>query len=289
MTEKLALITVVYNNYTVLQDFFRSLEKQDTNKFHVYVVDLSTTPQQYEYSPFATVIKGPNLGYAYGANRGIQKAIEDGFTAFGIINSDVYVADTFINAVLDSINRHPESVIGGKIYYAPGYEYHKDRYSPQDAGKVIWFAGGHIDWANMITTHIGVDEVDHGQFNTEVEVDFITGCFVAYDKTVVDKVGEWDESWFLYYEDTDFSTRAHAKGVKILYDPTIMLWHKNAQSTGGSGSSIHIKYQEKNRLRFGFMYAPLWTKLHLAKNAILASFLKPQQADTEHSNQKLPQ
>jgi GT2 family glycosyltransferase len=274
MNNQIAIITVVYNNYEVLTDFFTSLKSQETLNFHVFVVDLSTEPQQYAYTPFATVIKGPNRGYAYGANRGIRKAIEEGYSKFIVINSDVYVADNFINQTISALKTNPGSILGGKIYYAPGYEYHKDRYQKEDIGKVIWFAGGSIDWANMITSHIGVDELDKGQFDIPTDVDFITGCFIAYDKSVVDTVGDWDESWFLYYEDTDFCVRAHKKGIRLIYQPSIKLWHKNAQSTGGSGSSIHVMYQEKNRLRFGFKYAPLWTKLHLAKNEVLSYFSK---------------
>lgn len=272
MDKKIAIITVVYNNYTVLADFFTSLESQDTSRFHVYVIDLSTEPQEYQYVPFATVLKGPNRGYAFGANFGVQKATEDGYSRYVIINSDVFVASNFIEQVTKALDENPKAIIGAKIYYAPGYEYHKDRYPKEAIGKIIWFGGGEIDWSNMITKHIGVDEVDSPSFTEKKEVDFITGCFMAYDKSVVETVGEWDESWFLYYEDTDYCVRAARLGVKIIYIPEIVLWHKNAQSTGGSGSSIHTNYQNKNRFRFGLKYAPLWTKLHLIKNEVLAFF-----------------
>ncbi len=66
---------------------------------------------------------------------------------------------------------------------------------------------------------------------------------MAYDKKIYEKVGKWDESYFLYYEDADFCERALKKQISLIYDSTIMLWHKNAQSTGGSGSSLHQKYQ----------------------------------------------
>jgi GT2 family glycosyltransferase len=95
---------------------------------------------------------------------------------------------------------------------------------------------------------------------------------MAYKKSVLNIVGKWDESYFLYYEDADFCERALKKGVSLLYDPSIHLWHKNAQSTGGSGSSLHQKYQTKNRLIFGLKYAPFRTKIHLLLN-IFRDFL----------------
>jgi len=89
------------------------------------------------------------------------------------------------------------------------------------------------------------------------------------DKSAIDKLGYWDETYFLYFEDSDFCVRAKRMGIKLIYDPRIILWHKNSQSTGGPGSKIHEKYQRINRLRFGIKYAPLKTKLHLIKQWLL--------------------
>jgi GT2 family glycosyltransferase len=271
MNLSLALVTVVYNNYAVLDDFFVSLNAQSTKNFRVYVIDLSSKPQDYSYPEYTVHLRSENKGYAHGANVGIARALKDGYTMFAVINSDVLVAPDLVAKTIASVARHPGCVLGGKIYYAPGFEFHKDRYENHDRGKVIWFAGGSIDWANMITSHDGVDEVDVGDYEDERKTDFITGCFMAYDISVYKKVGEWDERYFLYYEDTDFSMRANRAGCPLVYDPSLVLWHKNAQSTDGSGSGIHMKYQERNRLRFGLAYAPWRTKLHLVKNAALAA------------------
>src|SRR3989304_3264732 len=58
-----------------------------------------------------------------------------------------------------------DGIVSPKIYFAPGFEFHKDKYPKTDLGKVIWYAGGRIDWSNIIGMHVGVDEVDIGQFN----------------------------------------------------------------------------------------------------------------------------
>lgn len=89
---------------------------------------------------------------------------------------------------------------------------------------------------------------------------------MIFDKKVVERVGHWDEDYFLYFEDADFCEKAKRKKIQLYYDPSIILWHKNAQSTGGSGSSLQQKYQLKNRLKFALKYAPLKTKLHLLWN-----------------------
>lgn len=270
MKKKLALITVVYNNYQILDDFFQSLEKQNNKNFHLFIADLSTKQQKIKETSFPiTVIFGKNKGYGYGINLGLKKAIELGLDQFCVLNNDIFFEKDFIDNCFLSLKNHPGSLIGGKIYYAPGYEYHKQKYQKKDLGRVVWYAGGSVDWQSVITPHIGVDQVDNGQFDKEKKIDFVTGCLMVLDKKVIDKVGFFDESYFLYYEDADLSLRAKRNNVPLIYDPTIVIWHKNAQSTEGAGSSIHQKFQKKNRLKFGLKYAPIKTKLHLIKNFLL--------------------
>jgi hypothetical protein len=273
MSDKIAIITVVYNNYSVLSDFFDGLKKQENINFHVFITDNSTVKKKLPPSDFPlTVINSENLGYAHGVNQALEKAAEIGLEKFCVINNDTYFERDFVDKILKSLDKHPTSIIGGKIYYAPGYEFHKSRYKRGDLGRIIWFAGGEIDWDNAQARHLGVDRVDHGQFEKLRPVDFITGCLMVFDKSALENVGFWDEKYFLYYEDADWSVRAVKQGIKLVYDPSIIIWHKNAQSTEGSGSLLHQKYQNKNRLRFGLKYAPLKTKLYLLKNYFLDFF-----------------
>ncbi len=265
----LAVVTVVYENYTVLEDFFESLTNQKNKSFRLFLVDLSDNKKSIPDVNFSqTVIKASNKGYSFGVNLGIKKALEMGYDIFCVINDDTYFKTDFIESITSSIRKHPNAVVGGKIYYAPGYEYHKDRYAKKNLGKVLWYAGGSVDWNHALTPHRGVDEIDTGQYDTFGETDFINGALMIFDKTVIDKVGFWGEKYFLYFEDADFSVRAKRAGISLYFDPQIVIWHKNSASTGGSGSKLHQKYQDRNRLRFGLKYAPWKTKLHLIKNYI---------------------
>lgn len=272
---RLAIVTVVYKNYTVLEDYVKSLRIQTDKNFKVFMVDLTEEPRQKipslarDDTQFGkTILHSSNKGYAHGVNVGLKQALKEGLTEFCVMNSDTYFEEDFVANIKRTLSTHPQTICGGKIYYAAGYEYHKDQYDKKDLGNVIWFAGGRTDWDHAITNHIGVDKVDEGQFDEEKKVDFITGCLLFFDKAVLDKVGMWNETYFLYYEDADWCVRAIQKGVPLMYIPTVTLWHKNAQSTNGSGSAIHTSYQKKNRIKFGLKYAPLKTKVHLLRNAV---------------------
>lgn len=274
MKNKLAIVTVIFKNYTILDDYFASLEKQTEADFHVFAVDLTPDPKPYTYPPYVTYIHDRNGGYAFGINQGIKRAIQEGYEAFCAMNCDVTINESFVANVKKSIAAHPSSLIGGKIYYYPGYEYHKDRYSESERGKVFWYAGGITDWANVYTTHTAVDEVDKGQRDNFEETTFITGCLMCYDKSVIDTIGHWDEKYFLYYEDADYCARAMKAGIKLYYDPSLVIWHKSGQSTEGAASAFQQQYLENNRFRFGMRYAPLRTKAHLLKNRLCAFLLK---------------
>lgn len=285
MNERIALISPVYQNYDILQDFFTSLKKQKNKNFKVFVADLSPIKKQINSQGVnTTVLNENNLGYAHGVNVGVKKAISEGYSRFCVLNNDTFVGPDFINNIIKTMDKNPSSLIGGKIYYAKGYEYHKDRYQKNDLGNVFWYAGGIMDWANVYTKHRGVDLVDKKQYEKSEETEFITGCLICFDKKVWDRVGAWDESYFLYYEDADYCQRAKILGFKLLYEPKIIMWHKVSQSTGGSGSSLHMKYQEKNRLTFGLKYAPLRTKLHLLKNYFFNKKIKQIQKEKNGNN-----
>ncbi len=272
MNKKLAIISVSYENYSLLEDFLASLTKQINRNFHLFITDLSVVKKPILKKNFGlTVLTGENLGYAHGVNLGLKEAIRQGYELFCVINDDVFFKDDLVEKALSALGKHPQSIIGGKIYYAPGHEYHKERYDKKDLGKVLWYAGGEIDWDHMMIKHRGVDEIDKNQYDISSESEFITGCLMLFDKNVLNKVGFWNESYFLYFEDADFCILAKRVGLKLYYDPSLVIWHKVSQSTGGSGSTIHQKYQSKNKVRLGLKYAPLRTKVHLLKNYFLDS------------------
>ncbi|PJE63810.1 hypothetical protein COU89_01195, partial [Candidatus Roizmanbacteria bacterium CG10_big_fil_rev_8_21_14_0_10_45_7] len=124
------------------------------------------------------------------------------------------------------------------------------------------------DWKNALTLHRGVDEVDKGQYDKAVRTEFITGCLMAFDESVIQKTGYFDEKYFLYYEDADYCERAKRTRVPLIYDPSLIIWHKNSQSTQGAGSVFQQRYQKKNRLRYALNYAPFNTKLHVLLNYV---------------------
>lgn len=246
--------------------------KRDNFKLTIVVVDNASTDGSQsailniknKISNIEFIRNEKNLGFSGGHNVAIQYAFENKADYVLILNNDTYVDRNFLEELLKVSEEDGKiGILIPKIYFSPGFEYHKDRYSENELGKVFWYAGGEMDWANIIGHHRGVDLVDKGQFDKSEETELATGCCMLIKKEVFEKVGMFDDKYFLYYEDADLSIRAKKKGFKVIYVPKSLIWHKNAGSAGGSGSVLQDYYITRNRLLFGFRYAPFRSKIAL--------------------------
>lgn len=254
MNFKIAIVVVSYKVEKDLLACLSSLKK--------------LSPGEYETKIFVIDNNKINLGFAGGNNSGIKQALVWGADFVLILNPDTLVDQNLIKEVLKEIRDKPDvGIAGPKIYFASGYEFYKDRYDKRNLGKVIWWAGGEMDWKNVMTKHMGVDEIDGGQFNIAGETETIPGTAMFIRREVFAKVGFFDERYFLYFEESDFCRRAKQAGFKLWYVPKAVIWHKNAQSSG-VGSDLQDYYITRNRLFFGFKYAPLRSKFNLLEEAV---------------------
>lgn len=204
---------------------------------------------------------GANLGFAGGNNIGIKDAVKKGSDYILLLNNDVILPADLIQKLVKFMEDNPNvGLASPKMYFAKGYEFHKDRYKESEKGKVFWYAGGILDWDNIYSSHRGVDEIDNGQYDDVVETDFANGACVIVKREVFEKIGYLDHSFFLYWEDADFSQRAKLAGFKVMYYPGTHMWHKVSASTGGSGSPTNDYFLTRNRYFFSKRYARLRTK-----------------------------
>ncbi len=273
--KKLCIIILEYNNPKMTLSTLKSLAKArlpQNIKHQTILVDNSPVPDGTlekavkEFKNLKYIVTHKNTGFAAGNNLGIKKALKQKYDYFLLLNNDVKVSPSFLVNLFKSIKEGADLVVP-KIYFAKGYEYHKDRYQKKDLGKVIWYAGGLIDWDNVYSKHLGMDEVDQGQFNKSQSVELANFCCVLIKKQVFNLIGLLDENYFLYWEDADFSIRAKKAGFNLVYQPKSKIWHKSSGSSG-SGSNLHDYYLTRNRLMFGFKYASLKTKLALIKESL---------------------
>ena len=164
------------------------------------------------------------MGFAGGNNIGIQHALKRGSEFALLLNNDTTIDPDALGTLLRTMEENPEAgIVGGKIYYL-------------DRPNVIWFAGGYFNANSGFGDHYGKSEEDHGQYNRVRECDFITGCCMLIRCEVCEKIGLLDDSYFLYYEDADFCTRARRAGYSVLYQPRAVIYHKISRATSWGSS-----------------------------------------------------
>ncbi len=211
---------------------------------------------------------GANLGFAGGNNAGIRDALDRGVDYVMVLNNDTLLDKDVLVRLMGVLEQDQKvGAVSPKIYFAKGFEFHKERYNKTDIGKVIWYAGGKIDWKNVYGSARGADEVDTGKYETVQETDFAAGACMLLKAKALKEVGLFDENFFMYYEDTDLSQRMKKADWKVLYYPEALIWHKVAQSSG-IGSELNDYFLTRNRMIFGMKYASLRTKFALFRESI---------------------
>lgn len=272
--KKVFIVVLHYRGKQFTRQCLLSLNRVKTNGFFLktVVVD-NNSPEpiidlKKEFSGNTLIKNKENLGFAEGNNVGIRYALKQKADYVMLLNNDTIVDPQMIVRLIKAGEVDKKiGILGPKIYFAPGFEFHKKRYKPDEQGKVIWYAGGIIDWDNILASHRGVDEVDKGQYEEQIETDFISGCAMFIKNEVFEKIGLLDKRYFLYLEDNDFCQRAKGAGFKVVYTPKAHLWHLNAGSSE-VGGPLHDYYLARNRMLFGMQYAPWRAKIALISESI---------------------
>lgn len=277
MRTKIFIIVLNWNGAADTIECLDSLSKLviEGISLRVVVVDNASTDDSVRkiksiVFPFDLVVleNSENLGFAGGNNVGLEYSLENGADYVMVLNNDTMVDSKLLISLISSFEKERNiGVISPKIYFAKGFEFHKDRYSTPDLGKVIWYAGGRIDWDNVFGFNVGVDEVDRGQFDGIYETDFATGCCSFFSASALRKTGFYDKRYFMYFEDVDLSVRLKKLGYKVLFNSDGVVFHKVARSSG-IGSNLNDYFITRNRLLFGLTYAPLRSKLSLIRESL---------------------
>lgn len=276
---KVAIVVLTINSLKMVKEELSNISKLVTNSLDVLciVVDNgSTDGTEKELKNFTLnnikykyIQTGKNLGFTGGNNIGIKYALGNGCDYILILNDDMILPKDLLTKLVGFLDNNSKvGIVSPKIYFAKGHEFHKDRYLNKELGKVIWYAGGKIDWDNIYTSHIGVDEVDSEKFNKISKIELASGSCMLVRRNVFEKIGFLDEGLFLYWEDADFCMRARYVGFEIYFNPKTSVWHKVSASAGGSGSKSNDYFLIRNRYYFAMKYASLRTKFAVLRDTV---------------------
>lgn len=272
--KKIFVITVNWNGKKDTLDCLQSLDRVEfAGELGVVVVDNASKDGSLKsirerFGNVHIIANRTNRGFSGGNNQGLEFALRHGADYVLLVNNDTILAQQAVQHLYESLEKHKDvGVASPKIYFLGGSEFHHTRYKDSERGKVLWYAGGLIDWDTVSASHRGVDEVDKGQYDQEAKTDFATGCAMMIRVQILKEVGFFDERYYLYYEDLDLTMRIKKRGAEIRYVPGAIIWHKNAGSSH-SGSGLQDYYLTRNRLLFSMTYAPVKSRISILRESL---------------------
>lgn len=259
-------VFIIILNWNGLQDTLECLEsvfKLTYENFEVAVVDNgsqddSVSVIQNNFPNIRLILNTENLGYAGGNNVGIRYALGQNAEYIWLLNNDTVVeTDALTNMVAEAEKDPSVGIAGSKIYY-------------YNCPKKIWFTYTKIDWSRGISNHIGIGDTDIGQYDHVKDVDRVTGCSMLVKKDVCDKVGLFDERFFLYAEEVEWCVRARKAGFKCIFTPLSIVYHKVGASIKKNWFTIFSYYNTRNMLqtvRKNFSFP--WREIYILNIVIL--------------------
>lgn len=120
-------------------------------------------------------------------------------------------------------------------------------YAVQNSGVVVFKNGYGRDRGAVVRGTTQFYEIDNPFFSQKAEIHAFTGASVIIRKEVFEKLGGFDEKYFMYYEDVDLSLRMQRQGWKIVYEPKSVVYHIHSGSSK-EWSSFFSYHVEKNHL-----------------------------------------
>jgi hypothetical protein len=235
-----SVIVVNYNGENLLPSCLDSIIGQNYEKLEVVVVDNCSSDGSRDLIrskyPSALLVEMPtNVGYARAANQGITTARGE---VFVLADTDAVLAPDWVRAVVRACRAQGAAIVGGKVYFS-------------NRGRLLYSAGGLVNRKNGLAIMRGWAQTDRGVFDREEEVDWATGCSLAFERNVIRRIGFLDTGYETYREDVDFCFRAKRAGLKVLYTPDAVSWHLVSATIGKVGGKEYLLY--RNWMRFNLI------------------------------------
>ncbi|MEQ1682326.1 MAG: glycosyltransferase family 2 protein [Burkholderiaceae bacterium] len=156
-----------------------------------------------------------NLGYGSGNNIGIDWALQNTTCEFILLlNNDAWIDPDTIESLEHELDTDATAgMVTPKVVFA------------EDPAK-LWYGSGFVEWRFARGNVPGFQgRSDTELSNRRAYVSFASGCVLMIRRSVLEAIGGFNSSYFMYEEDTEFSVRSNRAGFKILYAPDVIVSH----------------------------------------------------------------
>ncbi len=230
-----------------------------------------------------------NGGFAYGNNLAIRKRLAEPNPPdfFWLLNPDTLVHPHALRSLVSYLDQHPQVGIVGSQLIWPNGEYPTSVFrffsilGEFERGIAFGPISRLLDRYRLVPPQPQADSL----------ADWVPGASMLIRRSVFEAIGLLDESYFMYYEETDFCLRARRAGILCGFNAASHVVHLEGQSSGIRQASdkptkplpqywfdSRQRYFRKN---YGRLYAVVvdlaWSVGHLVKRVRKALLRRPNQ------------
>ncbi|MBF0496317.1 MAG: glycosyltransferase family 2 protein [Deltaproteobacteria bacterium] len=229
-----SIIILNWNGRRHLETCLDSVFGQSYQEFQVILVDNGSIDESVPYVkerfPQVRLLELPeNAGFARGCNLGLAAADGD---YLALLNNDTELHPDWLGELVTALDQHPE------------VDYCASKILRFDQRRVIDSAGDIFTVAGSPKKR-GEGQFDGPDFSYQTIIFGACAGAALYRRSVFDRIGYFDETFFAYHEDTDLNLRALRAGLTCLYVPQAMVYHK-VSGTLGPGSDFVTFYNHRN-------------------------------------------
>lgn len=248
-----ASIVTFHTSHEDLSRLIECIMKSSIDK--LFIIDNSSNDELREYvnnNAKIHYIHSINLGYGSSHNVAIKKSIEDGSDYHVILNPDIYWNNDVIGELAKYMDVNPDvGQVMPKVFYPDGRLQYLCKMSPSPMDLIF------RRFLPLRLTHKRLEkfELRSTGYNKEMNVPYLSGCFMFFRVSAFKDVGLFDERFFMYPEDIDITRRMHAK-YRTMFYPYVSIVHAHAAAskTNKKMLKIHILNMIKYFNKWGWIF-----------------------------------
>lgn len=206
-----------------------------------------------------------NHGFAGGCNKGMEAALRNGADFIWLLNNDTTVAAQSLFVLIEQAKIHPRAAVLGATVVDSIDRDHKQ----------VLAGIGVIDFVKAKTS-----VVKGALVSDSVPCQWLHGSNLLLRSEALNSVGQFDERYFLYFEDTELCHRMRLAGWECVFVPEAEIEHIGSASTEGKRKYWRSYYYIRNRFLFFATYLPgakrvpamFFMTMHIFRHALVLPF-----------------
>lgn len=250
--DEIAVVIVNWNGWRMSLACLDALRTSVGARWHLYLVDNASVDDSRAHlvelgTDVTVVLADANGGWTGGNNLGVRRALGDGFDHIFILNNDAFVEPGTLAELLRFYKERGTQPVLGPL--------HLDH-----DGEAADFVGAKVNARSGLPEISRIQEVVVAALPPVYPTAFVKGAAIFATRRHFDRLGLFDDAYYLNYDDTDWGMRANKAGFELLMLASARIRHAGSGSIGGALSPLNLYFLARNELLFAERHCRPWQR-----------------------------